>query len=65
MKKYWGRFLVSEKTEGLFTELNETVKADTRSYSATGNLFSVFILCLWVKIIRESNLGVKFVNFSS
>ena len=34
-KKYGGTGLVSEKTEALYTELNERVEAATSSYSAT------------------------------
>ena len=35
-KKYWITGLVSEKTEALYVELNETVLAANSSYSATG-----------------------------
>ena len=36
----------------------------TSSYSATDDFF-LFILCLWQRIIRRSNQGVYFMNYSS
>ena len=46
-KKYGGTESVSEKTEALFTELNERVEAATSSYSATGEflqyIYSMFV----------------------
>ena len=46
-KKYGGAELVSEKTEALYAELNETVEAATSSYSATGeflrHIYSVLV----------------------
>ena len=28
------------------------------------NFYNIFILCLWIRIIRRSDQGVKFMNFS-
>ena len=46
-KKYGGARLVSDKTEVLYAELNETVEAATSSYSATGKflhyIYSVLV----------------------
>ena len=46
-KKYGGAELVSEKTEAMYAELNETVEAATSSYSATGeflrHIYSVLV----------------------
>ena len=46
-KKYWIKGLVSEKTEALYVELNETVQAANGSYSATDKflryMYSVFV----------------------
>ena len=28
------------------------------------NFYNIFILCLWLRIIRRSDQGVKFINFS-
>ena len=36
-KKYGGTRLISEKTEVLYAELNETAEAATGSYSVTGH----------------------------
>ena len=36
-KKYGGTGLISEKTEVLYTEINERVEAPTGSYSVTGD----------------------------
>ena len=52
MKKNGDKELVSEKTEALYGELNERVEAATSSYSATANFYNIFILCLWLRIIR-------------
>ena len=57
-KKYEGTGFISAKKEGFYTELNERVEAVTRIYSETGNFYNIFILCLWLRIIRRSNLGV-------
>ena len=46
-KKYWDTGLVSEKTEALHAELNETVEAATSSYSAT-NKFLRYIYSVLV-----------------
>ena len=46
-KKYWDTGLVSEKTEALYAELNETVEAATSSYSAT-NKFLRYIYSVLV-----------------
>ena len=58
-KKYGGAGLVSEKTEALYAELNKTVEAATSSYFATGEFVRyIYILCLWLRIIRRSDQGV-------
>ena len=57
-KKYEGTGFISAKKEGFYTELNERVEAVTRIYSETGNFYNIFILCLRLRIIRKSNLGV-------
>ena len=69
---HWGKKsgvtgLVSEKVEALCAELNQAnqaVEAATSSYSATGD-FLQFVLCLWLRIIRRSDQGVQFMNFTS
>ena len=61
----WCGRLISERTKGLYTELNERAEVATGSYSAPGNVYNIFILCLWLRIIRGSNLGVWFMNFPS
>ena len=51
--KIWGHMvLLSVKTEALYAELNERAEAATRSYSATGEFYNIFILFLWLRIIR-------------
>ena len=57
--------LISEKTEFLYAKLNEKAEAATSRYSGTGNFYNTCILCLWLRIIRRSNLGVQFMNFPS
>ena len=57
-KKHEGMGLLSEKTEALYKEINERVEAATSSYSATGNFYNIFILFLWLRIIRRPNQGV-------
>ena len=57
-KKYGDTGLISEETETLYTELKEKRKPATGSYSAAGNFHNIFILGLWLRIIRGSNLGV-------
>ena len=64
-KKYGGTRLISEKMEALYPELNERAEAATSIYSATGDFYNIFILCLWLGIIRRSFLGVQFMNFPS
>ena len=56
-KLYGGTGLVSEKTKALNVEPNEIMEA------ATKNFYNIFILCLWIRIIRRSDQGVKFKNF--
>ena len=62
-KKTWGTGLLSVKTEALFAELNKKVEAATSSYSATSDFYNIFILFLWLGIIRRSNESVYFMNF--
>ena len=57
-EKLWGSGLISEKTEAFYVELNKRAEAATSSYSATGNLLNTFILCLWIRTIRRSDLGM-------
>ena len=64
-KIYGGKGLISEKTEALYKKLNERAEAATSSYSATGHVYNIFILCLWLTIIRTSDQGVYFMNFFS
>ena len=50
--------LLSEEKEALYAELNKKLDAAI-SYSVTGVFFyHIFILCLWLEIIRRSNQGV-------
>ena len=46
-KKYGGTGLISEKTEAMYAELNESAEAVTSSYSATGDflqyIYSVLV----------------------
>ena len=55
--------------KALYAELNKRAEAATYSYSATDNLFitiyNIFILYLWLRIIRGFNQGVQFMNFPS
>ena len=62
-RKTWGTGLLSVKTEALFAELNKKVEAATSSYSATSDFYNIFILFLWLGIIRRSNESVYFMNF--
>ena len=64
-KKCRGTGLVSKETEALYAELNERVEAAISSYSTTGEFLQYFILCLWLIIIRRSDQGVSFMNFTS
>ena len=57
--------LISDKTKVLYTELNERAEAATGSYSGTGNSYSIFILCLCLRIIGTFDHGVQFMNFPS
>ena len=50
--------LIFGKTEAWYTELNERAEAATNGYSTTGGFYNIFILCLWLRIIRGSDLGV-------
>ena len=50
--------LISEKAEALHGELNERAEAATNWYSATDEFYNTFILCLWLRIITRSELGV-------
>ena len=45
-KIYQGTGLVSEKTEALYTEPNDRVKAATSGYSATDEFLQYIFLCL-------------------
>ena len=48
--------------EVLYAELNERAEAAPGSYSVTGDKYiyicSIFILCLWLRIIGTSDQGV-------
>ena len=37
--------LISEKVEALYAELKERAKAATSRYSATGNIFTIYLFC--------------------
>ena len=52
MKKYGGMGLISDKTKVLYTEINE------RAEAATGGSYSIFILCLCLRIIGTFDQGV-------
>ena len=54
--------LVSEKMKTLYPELNERVEA---AILQQANFYNIFILCLWLRIIRGFDQGVKFMNFPS
>ena len=56
-ENYGGTELVSEKSAVLYAELNEKAEAVTDSYSVTGAFYSIFILCLWLRI-GTSDQGV-------
>ena len=45
-EKKWGTGLIYDKTEAMCTELNKRAEAATCSYSATGNFFTIYLLCL-------------------
>ena len=45
-KKYRGAWLISEKKDVLYAELNERPEAASSTYCATGDFYSIFILCL-------------------
>ena len=47
-KKYGGTGLIFEKTEVLYTELNERAEAATGSYSGTGDSLQYILLCAYV-----------------
>ena len=55
-KKYGGTGFISEKMEAFYAEFNERAETATSSYSVTGDF--LFILCLWLGIIRTSDQGV-------
>ena len=57
-QKYGGMGLICEKTDTLYVELNERMEVATSCYSATGDFLQIFILWLWLKIIRRSDQGV-------
>ena len=57
-KNIRGTGLISEKTEALYAKLNKRAEAATSSYSVTGNFYNIFILCLWLRIIRTTDQGV-------
>ena len=48
-KKYGGTWLISEKTEAFYVELNEIVEAATSSYSAPGDIIQYFYSVLVAK----------------
>ena len=54
-KKYGGTELISEKAEVLYADFNKRAEAATSSYSVTGNSLSIFILCLWLRMIGTSD----------
>ena len=56
--------LFIEKTKVLLTELHERAEPAISSYYVASH-FLQYILCLWIRIIRSTYQGVKFMNFSS
>ena len=65
MKQISGMGLISEKAQALYVQLNERAEAATSSYFTTCDFYNMFILCLWLRIIRRSGLGFRFMNFPS
>ena len=63
--KYGVTGLISENTEAFYAELNKKAEAVTISYSVRTDFLQIFILCLWLRPIRRSDQGVKFMNFPS
>ena len=58
--------ITNEKKEALYAGLNEREEAATSGYSASTPIFyNIYILCLWLRIIRRSDKGVQFMNFPS
>ena len=47
--------LISEKTEALYAEPNERAEAATSIYFAQTIFENIFVLCLWLRIIRRSD----------
>ena len=60
-KKHGGTGLISDKTEALYSELNQR----TETILQQPTFYNIFILCLWLRNIRKSNHGFLFMNFLS
>ena len=61
-----GTRLVSEKAEVLFMQnLTKQWKQPLVVILQQANFYDIFILCLWLRIIKRSDQGVWFMNFSS
>ena len=52
-KKHGGTGLISDKTEALYSELNQR----TETILQQPTFYNIFILCLWLRNIRKSNHG--------
>ena len=62
-RKYVGTGLTSEKKTKKTN--SHGAEAATSSYSATADFCNIFMLCLLLRIIRRSDVGVSFLDFPS
>ena len=64
-KKYRDMGLVSEKTEPLYADLTKKWKQPPVVILQQAKFHNIFVLCLWVRIIKRSDQGVQFINCPS
>ena len=64
-KNIWRYGVNFWKCSFLYVELKKRAEASSNSYSVTEDLYNIFIMCLWLRIIRTTDQYVQFLNFPS
>ena len=62
-KNIWRYGVNFWKCSFLYAELKKRAKAPSNSYSVTEDFYNIFIMCLWLRIIRTTDQYVQFLNF--